>query len=106
MEQNFGRTLSPIEYEEINLWNDTELTRYAIKQAVLNNKCGTKYISRILNAYERENIQTVQQAQDRERQYIEAKKVKTQGNYQRKNKSGMDKFNEVLDNIHINEGDL
>lgn len=76
VEQNFGRTLSPIEYEEINLWNDTELTRYAIKQAVLNNKCGTKYISRILNAYERENIKTVQQAQERERQYIEAKKVK------------------------------
>lgn len=73
VEQNFGRTLSPIEYEEISQWIDNELTRYAIKQAVINNKCSIKYISRILNAYERENIKSVQQAHDRERQYIEAK---------------------------------
>ena len=97
VEQNFGRTLSPIEYEEINTWNDTELTRYAIKQAVLSNKCGTKYISRILSAYERENIRTVQQAQERERQYIEAKKNKTQGTYPKRTKSGMEKFNAALD---------
>ena len=76
VEQNFGRTLTPLEYEEISSWEDSELTRYAIKQAVLSNKCGVKYISRILNAYERENIKTVQQAQERERQYIEAKKSK------------------------------
>lgn len=74
VEQNFGRTLSPLEYEEINTWNDTELTRYAIKQAILSNKCSTKYISRIINAYERENVKTVQQAQEREREYIEARK--------------------------------
>lgn len=82
IEREFGRTLSSVEYEEINNWKDTELTRYAIKQAVLNNKCGVKYISRILSAYERENIKTVQQAQERERQYIEAKgKKKYKTNY-------------------------
>lgn len=69
VEKNFGRTLSPVECEEILSWNDNELTRYAIKQAVLLNKISTKYISRILIAYERENIKTVQQAQERERQY-------------------------------------
>ena len=73
VEQNFGRTLSPIEYEEIESWQDSELTRYAIKQAVINNKCSIKYISRILYAYERENIKTVQQAQMREREYEQAK---------------------------------
>ena len=99
VEQNFGRTLSPVEYEEINNWNDTELTRYAIKQAVLSNKCGTKYISRILSAYERENIKTVQQAQERERKYIEAKKTKVQEKYPKRIKSGMERFKEVLDNI-------
>lgn len=78
IEQNFGRTLSPIEYEEISNWEDNELTRYAIKQAVISNKCGIKYIARILNAYERENIKTVQQAQEREREYVEAKKKKPQ----------------------------
>ena len=69
VEKNFGRTLSPVECEEILSWNDNELTRYAIKQAVLLNKISTKYISRILIAYERENIKTIQQAQERERQY-------------------------------------
>ena len=99
VEQNFARTLSPVEYEEISTWKDTELTRYAIKQAVLNNKCGTKYISRILNAYERENIKTVQQARERERQYIEARKNKIQVNYPKRVKSGMERFREVLDSI-------
>ncbi len=97
VEQNFGRTLSPIEYEEVSMWNDNELTRYAIKQSVIVNKCSIKYISRILSAYERENIKTVQQAQVREREYVEAKKRKnSQNNIQRK--SGMEKFRETLDN--------
>ena len=85
VEQNFGRLLSSTEYEEISSWEDSELTRYAIKQAVLNNKCGIKYISRILSAYERENIKTVQQAQEREREYIEAKKNKFKPNNNQKN---------------------
>lgn len=85
IEREFGRTLSPTEYEEIKNWKDNEVTRYAIKQAVLNNKCGIKYISRILIAYERENIKTVQQAQERERQYIEAKsKKKIKSKYEEK----------------------
>lgn len=80
VEENFGRTLAPIECEEINNWNDTELTRYAIKQAITTNKCSVKYISRILCAYERENIKTVQQAQEREREYNEAKRRKNYNN--------------------------
>ena len=79
VEENFGRTLSPVEYEEILSWKDSELTRYAIKQAVLLNKISTKYISRILNAYERENVKTVQQAQERERQYNMGKSKKYVG---------------------------
>lgn len=75
VEQNFGRTLGPAEYEEISNWKDNELTRYAIKQSVLSNKCVVKYISRILSAYERENIKTVQQAQERERKYNEARRT-------------------------------
>ncbi len=27
IEENFGRTLSPIEYEEVSMWEDNELTR-------------------------------------------------------------------------------
>lgn len=73
VEQNFGRLLSPLEYQEISDWEDNDLTRYAIKEAVISNKCSVKYISRIINSYQRENIKTVQQAQERERNYIETR---------------------------------
>lgn len=69
IENNFGRTLSPTEYEEISSWEDCDLTRYAIKQAVLLNKVSIKYISRILDSYKIENIKTVQQAQEREKKF-------------------------------------
>lgn len=74
VEENFGRTLAPLEYEEIINWKDNELTRYAIKQAILNGKYNIKYISKILSAYERENIVTVRQAQEREREYENMRK--------------------------------
>lgn len=77
IESNFGRTLNYIEYELIETWEDTELTRYAIKQAILSNHCNLKYIQTILNTYHRENIQTVQQAQEREEQYKNKKNKPT-----------------------------
>ena len=64
--QNNGFVLSPIHYEEVSTWEDTELTRYAIKQAVLKNIYTIKYISTVLNAYKQNNIKTVQQAQEHE----------------------------------------
>ena len=77
VEENFGRPLAPLELEEINTWKDNDLTRYAIKQAILNGKYNIKYISRILLAYERENIKTVQQDQEREREYETMRKKNT-----------------------------
>lgn len=68
LEQN-GFTLSPIHYEIINEWGDDELTRYAIKQAVLNNKYNIKYIDKILYSYKKDNITTVQQALEREEEH-------------------------------------
>lgn len=75
-EKQIGRVLSATEKEEITKWPDTELTMYAIKEAMLYGKSNVKYISKIIEAYGRENIQTVQQAQQREREYAEAKKRK------------------------------
>ena len=69
IESNFGRLLSPIEYQEISSWEDNELTRYAIKQAVLNGKYNIKYISKILLNYEKNSIKTVQQAQVEEKRF-------------------------------------
>lgn len=59
VERMFGRTLNPAEYEVINNWEDNELTRYAIKDAVLNNACSVKYIERILERYKQNNFQSV-----------------------------------------------
>ena len=73
VESNFGRTLSPIEYEQISLWENSELTRYAIKQAVLNGKYNIKYINSILNSYEKNNVQTVQQSQIKEEEFKQKK---------------------------------
>ena len=90
-EKQFGRVLSATEKEEITKWPDTELTMYAIKQAILYGKSNVKYISKIIEAYGRENIQTVQQAQQREREYAEAKKrkqeMKRNNGYQRNTKT-------------------
>lgn len=63
IETNFGRTLSPIEYEVVSNWNDTELTRYAIKQAVLNRAYSIKYIEAILTNFEKKGIKTVVEAE-------------------------------------------
>jgi DnaD/phage-associated family protein len=73
VEQNFCRTLSPADYEQISEWEDNELTRYAIKKAVTNNKCSTGYINGILNGYKRNNITTIQQALNEEEEFKKRK---------------------------------
>lgn len=65
----FRRTLNPAEYEVINTWENSELTRYAVKDAVLNNACSVKYIERILERYKQNNFQSV-------RDVLEDKKLK------------------------------
>lgn len=63
IESNFGRTLSPIEYEEISTWEDNELTRYAVREAVLNGAYSIKYIVAILQNWKNKNIRTIAEAQ-------------------------------------------
>ena len=52
IEKEFGRTLSPIEYETIKSWLDgnmtKELIKEALKEAVLNGVNNLKYIDKIL----------------------------------------------------------
>lgn len=69
IEENFGRTLSPLEYEEISKWEDNDLTRYAIKEAILGGKYNIKYISVVLHSYKMNNIKTVQQAQEEKERF-------------------------------------
>ena len=61
LEEN-GFVLTPLHYEIIKEWEDNELTRYAIKKAVLNNKFNINYIQKILYSYQKNNIRTVEQA--------------------------------------------
>ena len=77
IEQVFGRTLSGSEFEIISLWEDNELTRYAIKQAELARVFNIRYIERILESYKKDNITTVIEAEERDRRYREKKENKT-----------------------------
>lgn len=69
VEQNFGRTLNPIEYEKISSWEDNDLTRYVIKEAILGGKYNIKYIDVVLHSYKMNNITTVQQAQEEKERF-------------------------------------
>ena len=68
LEQN-GFMLTPIQYEVVSKWNDNELTRYAIKKAVLNNKFNINYIDKILYSYQKQNIKTVEQAIENDEEF-------------------------------------
>lgn len=73
IERIFGRAISSSEYEVIGTWEDNQVTRYAIRQAELARAFNVKYIQRILNAYKKENIRTVAEAEERERKFQESK---------------------------------
>lgn len=74
IEQNFGRTIAPIEYETINSWlslsfekNDIEkIICYAVKIAVMSNKRTFGYINGILNNWIGCNYLSYQQIIDNE----------------------------------------
>ena len=74
IESNFKRTLNSVEYEVINDWKDNELTRYAIKQAILNQVFNIKYIDTILKNYELKGITTIEQAEKDNEKFKENKK--------------------------------
>ena len=96
IEENFGRTLNSIEIEELSNWEDNELTRYVIKKSVLSNVYSIRYISKILQTYKQKGIKTVV---DAEKEYKKFEKERNSNSNKKKYKSGMDRFNEVLESI-------
>ena len=62
IEKEFGRTLSPIEYEIIKAWLDNgmseELIKEAIKEATLNNVSNLRYIDKILYEWGKAGVKT------------------------------------------------
>ncbi|WP_057875110.1 DnaD domain protein [Liquorilactobacillus aquaticus] len=78
IEVEFGRSLSPIELETINLWlnedhYDPALILLALREAVLNQAYSLKYIDRVLLNWERQHIKTAQDVQ-REKQKMRQRK--------------------------------
>lgn len=68
VQEEFGRELSPIEYEIITEWLENldmpeDLIKNAIRETTLNGATSLKYTQRILERYKRENIKTVSEAQ-------------------------------------------
>ena len=63
IEKEFGRTLSPIEYETIKHWLDSniseEMIKDALKEAVLNGVNNLKYIDKILFEWKKKGYKKV-----------------------------------------------
>ena len=61
-EKNFGRTLSPMEYEIINTWIDSSFSEetilLALKEATYNGVRNLRYIDKILYEWEKKGIKT------------------------------------------------
>lgn len=62
VEKEFGRTLSPIEFEIIKAWLDNniseELIKEALKEAIFNGVSNLRYIDKILYEWEKLGIKT------------------------------------------------
>lgn len=62
-EQEFGRTLSPMDYEIITDWQkdfDDNLILLALKEAVFNNVTNLRYIDKIIRDWHKKGIKTEQ----------------------------------------------
>ena len=61
-EKEFGRTLSPMEYEIINAWQDSNIEEetilLALKEAVYNGVSNLRYIDKILSEWAKKGIKT------------------------------------------------
>lgn len=77
IQKEFGRTLSPMEYEISKAWLDNgiseELIKEAIKEATLNGVSNLRYIDKILYEWGKNNIKTAQDVENNRRRRKEQK---------------------------------
>ena len=81
IEDNFSRTLSPIEIECIDKWLllfKEDAIKYAIKIAVFNNKKTFKYVDGILKNWKSCNYTTLQEIKDAEKKRKDKKGEKVE----------------------------
>lgn len=104
VEKIFGRPLGGTEIEIIQAWEDTELTRYAIKQAELARAFNVRYIGKILFNYQKDNVKTVAEAEERERKFQESKTtVKTYKTRRQQSQENIKNFKEKMKEESQNE---
>ena len=78
-ENQFGRTLSPIDYEIINDWQNDfsdEIIKRALKEAVFNGVNNLKYIDKIIRNWSSQGIKTVKEIDEYQKKYKEKKSDK------------------------------
>lgn len=72
-ETEFGRTLSPMEYEIINGWIDNgyseELIKLALKEATYNGVSNLRYIDKIIYEWSRKGIKTKEDVENNRKQF-------------------------------------
>ncbi len=77
-EQEFGRTLSPMEYEIIGGWRDAgfeqDVISLALKEATYNGVSNLRYIDKILYEWKKKGIQTKEDV-EKDRASYQAKRV-------------------------------
>ena len=72
-ETEFGRTLSPMEYEIINGWKDNgyseELIKLALKEATYNGVSNLRYIDKIIYEWGKKGIKTKEDVEKNRKQF-------------------------------------
>lgn len=80
-EKEFGRTLSPMEYEIINAWLDgdytEELVLLALKEATYNGTSNLRYIDRILHEWHKKGIKNTADV-EKDKKHFQTRKVSSQ----------------------------
>jgi len=80
IEREFGRTLSPIEYEIVKAWLDSgisiELVKEALKEATFNGVSNLRYIDKILYEWGKKDIKTPDDVNKNRAEYKEKKNEK------------------------------
>ena len=78
IEREFGRTLSPMEFEIIRAWMENhiseELIQAALKEAVYNGVSNLRYIDKILYEWGKKGIKTAEDVLRHQKKYKETKK--------------------------------
>jgi len=77
IEKEFGRTLSPMEYEIIKAWLDggfsEELIKEAIKEATMNNVSNLRYIDKILFEWNKAGVKNSGDVEKNRKKIIESR---------------------------------